>query len=454
MTNTQIFIAALFAVAAAAYFWIARKKEALPTKPSPAKEGEKAEPRHDDSAEKAAAKERADAKARAEAKALASADEQAREKAVLVAAGEAKVRVEPLKTPLAESFAPPEVNQNPPPPSSSSPASRQLAPLRASVPSAKMVAPKAPSIKVPSVPSASRVEPSTAPPPGSSEASRPVASESFAEPGKPPPSASLRPAATQSDAPTRIGIPLPISTPVVAPARAAAQVPVPASGPTAAPAPFAPPAPSLKQAVPVAAPPPAIKSEPRLPPAVAFVPATVAVDAPGSHAAESAKASEPTTSDSFNKVDEKAAAVAVPTKDEFDLTLADLDSRPKLDAKPSVVPVPLVAKPAIASETAELEKNDPDHAKARRFSRVAVSEIKLYHEQEVVEGRVAKDLWRRLNQDIMMSVQTYEKRVPQAVRDRFDYLYDELIRQLAEGKPELLGPDAPGATAKARPLRK
>ena len=114
--------------------------------------------------------------------------------------------------------------------------------------------------------------------------------------------------------------------------------------------------------------------------------------------------------------------------------------------------VAAAAKPV--SPTAELEKAEPEHAKARRFARVAVSEIKLYHEQEVKDGRAAKDLWKRLNQDIMMSIQTYEKRVSQGVRDKFDYLYDELVRQLAEGKPELLGPEAPTSTAKAAPLKR
>ncbi|MDB4946185.1 MAG: arylesterase-related protein, partial [Labilithrix sp.] len=119
---------------------------------------------------------------------------------------------------------------------------------------------------------------------------------------------------------------------------------------------------------------------------------------------------------------------------------------------PSGVAAPVKAAPS--SATAELEKAEPDHAKARRFARVAVSEIKLYHEEEVKAGRAAKDLWKRLNQDIMMSIQTYEKRVPAEVRQRFDYLYDELVRQLAEGNRELLGPDAPDSTAKAAPLKR
>ncbi|MDB5219563.1 MAG: arylesterase-related protein, partial [Myxococcaceae bacterium] len=147
---------------------------------------------------------------------------------------------------------------------------------------------------------------------------------------------------------------------------------------------------------------------------------------------------------------EGASPAAAPKKDEFDLRLDELESKPKVP----VAPPAAAAKPVVASPTAELEKADPDHAKARRFARVAVSEIKLYHEQEVKDGRAAKDLWKRLNQDIMMSIQTYEKRVSQEVRDKFDYLYDELVRQLAEGKPEVLGPDAPTSTANAKPLKK
>jgi hypothetical protein len=44
---------------------------------------------------------------------------------------------------------------------------------------------------------------------------------------------------------------------------------------------------------------------------------------------------------------------------------------------------------------------------------------------------------------ITLAKQTFEKRVDQEVRDRFDYLYDEILRQLAEGNVELLGSGAP-----------
>jgi hypothetical protein len=93
--------------------------------------------------------------------------------------------------------------------------------------------------------------------------------------------------------------------------------------------------------------------------------------------------------------------------------------------------------------TAELEKSDPRHAAARRLARLSVSEIKLYHEDEVKAGREAKDLWKRLITDIGLATQTFEKRVDKEVRERFDYLYDEILRQLAEGDVAKLGADAP-----------
>jgi hypothetical protein len=115
-------------------------------------------------------------------------------------------------------------------------------------------------------------------------------------------------------------------------------------------------------------------------------------------------------------------------------------------AAPQPAPAPTgAAQPSAVSNTADLEKSDPRHQSARRFARLAVSEIILYHRTEVVEveGRKAKNLWKFLKPDVKLSIETYEKRVPQEVRDRFNYLHDEFIRQLAEGNPEALGPEWP-----------
>jgi hypothetical protein len=86
--------------------------------------------------------------------------------------------------------------------------------------------------------------------------------------------------------------------------------------------------------------------------------------------------------------------------------------------------------------------DDPQRAidDARRIARLLVSEIKLYNERKVVEGRAAGDLYERLKDDIERSRQVYVERTPESVRTTADFFHDELVRILAEGKPEALGP--------------
>lgn len=87
------------------------------------------------------------------------------------------------------------------------------------------------------------------------------------------------------------------------------------------------------------------------------------------------------------------------------------------------------------------------HNKARRFARLLVSEIKLYNENKVKEGRLEGDLYERLREDIDRSRQMYDKRVDPLVVTRYDYFHQELVNTLAEGDPAKLGGDYPGATA-------
>jgi len=79
------------------------------------------------------------------------------------------------------------------------------------------------------------------------------------------------------------------------------------------------------------------------------------------------------------------------------------------------------------------------HNDARRFARLLVSEIKLYNEQKVVEGRANRDLYDRLREDIDRSRQMYDKRVTPEVSTKVDYFYDELVNTLAEGDAAKLG---------------
>ncbi len=85
------------------------------------------------------------------------------------------------------------------------------------------------------------------------------------------------------------------------------------------------------------------------------------------------------------------------------------------------------------------------HNDARRFARLLVSEIKLYNEQKVKEGRESRDLYDRLREAIDRSRDMYDKRVQPPVAAKFDYFHYELVSTLAEGEPTKLGGDYPGA---------
>ena len=79
------------------------------------------------------------------------------------------------------------------------------------------------------------------------------------------------------------------------------------------------------------------------------------------------------------------------------------------------------------------------HNDARRFARLLVSEIKLYNEQKVAEGRESGDLYDRLREAIDRSREMYEKRVQPAVASKFDYFHFELVNNLADGQEHKLG---------------
>ena len=80
-----------------------------------------------------------------------------------------------------------------------------------------------------------------------------------------------------------------------------------------------------------------------------------------------------------------------------------------------------------------------EDASAIRYARLLIAEIKLYHEDAVVEGREHADLLVRLSPEIARARRLYEERVPAEVRNRADHFGQELIRTLANGDPRLLG---------------
>lgn len=82
---------------------------------------------------------------------------------------------------------------------------------------------------------------------------------------------------------------------------------------------------------------------------------------------------------------------------------------------------------------------DERHEEARRFARLLVSEIKLYNERAVIEGREGGNLYARLKEDIDRSRQMYNDRIPEDVRNATNFFYEECVRILAEGRAEALG---------------
>lgn len=221
-------------------------------------------------------------------------------------------------------------------------------------------------------------------------------------------------------------------------AAANAAVPAPAA---AAPAPKAAPAPAP-------APPPA--------PAPAAQPASNITD-PGTVAINAAQLREMMAAQrpSFN----------VPTAEDFGSAPAAAAPAPQpaAPAPPPPAPAPAPAAPAAASPAAGGDdrpstqyipppglsrggvlggggtEDAKKHDEARRFARLLVSEIKLYNESKVEQGRKNNDLYERLKEDIDRSRQMYDERISDDVRKVSNYFYDELVRILADGRADALG---------------
>ena len=104
-------------------------------------------------------------------------------------------------------------------------------------------------------------------------------------------------------------------------------------------------------------------------------------------------------------------------------------------SRPAAAPhPPPAAAPSMSPEETKA------HEDAKRFARLVVSEIKLYNEAKVNEGRRHKDIYERLKEDIERGRQMYADRVAPHVRDSTNYFYDELVRILAGGDQGALGP--------------
>lgn len=131
----------------------------------------------------------------------------------------------------------------------------------------------------------------------------------------------------------------------------------------------------------------------------------------------------------------------------------ELDERPEAGAVPPPPPAPPSASgpveppsdvegPGWAFATSREPVSEDEgavHEEARRLARLLVSEIQLYNQDEVEEGRRNRDIYERLREDIDRSRQLYEERVDPRLLETTDYFYQELVRQLAAGDAKALG---------------
>lgn len=190
-------------------------------------------------------------------------------------------------------------------------------------------------------------------------------------------------------------------------------------------------------------------------------------EAKGREAAESPLRTEsaPASSQPPEKVSEPVAEPAFeqkPAERETSRPEPDIETAPEPDnptvesveeslEAEAVTPAETIA-PVPLPEAMITQRPEPDaipeeerlHADAKRFAKLLVSEIKLYNEHHVVEGRNNCDLYLRLKRDIDKSREMYEKRISPAVSQKIDYFHDEIIRILGDNDPSTLGSDYPG----------
>ena len=121
--------------------------------------------------------------------------------------------------------------------------------------------------------------------------------------------------------------------------------------------------------------------------------------------------------------------------------VSELDSEEEEEETPAEETVaPVESEPQPGERTPEKDASEiaEEFEEALSFARLLVSEIKLYNEDSVKEGRKNGDLYSRLKEQIDLSREVYEARVSNEVRTEKDFFGEELVRILANGNTKLL----------------
>lgn len=170
----------------------------------------------------------------------------------------------------------------------------------------------------------------------------------------------------------------------------------------------------------------------------------------------------------YHQVEEVHEYVPAPEAEEFPEVIEERAAEPaepsrKFESAPEMQPVVEPIAEAASAQALRTKYRDRNvdlpievpeeerrlHTDARRFARLLVSEIKLYNEQKVTDGRASGDLYDRLREAIDRSREMYDKRVQPAVAEKFDYFHYELVNSLAEGEDVKLGASYPGSRVPA-----
>jgi hypothetical protein len=102
---------------------------------------------------------------------------------------------------------------------------------------------------------------------------------------------------------------------------------------------------------------------------------------------------------------------------------------------------------SVVPDVAKLPLDEQEmHARAQRFARVKIAEMRLYHAQAVKEGRENHNLYGALRGDVDQDREQFQREY-MATPTMIDYFHVELVRTLANDDPTMLGPDYPGPLA-------
>ncbi len=97
----------------------------------------------------------------------------------------------------------------------------------------------------------------------------------------------------------------------------------------------------------------------------------------------------------------------------------------------------------IAQATGNFQASEELHKIAQRVARTIVSDIKIYNPQKIEQGIAQKNLYDLLKKEFDQGFRTYEDRVDPVVRGESSYLFENIVKTLCNGDPNVLGTNFP-----------